>query len=78
MCTPTTGPVLCVNSFATEDEAVEVANASPYGLAHAVLSRDTVRSRRVAVQLRAGVVYENCSQVLLMLTRNQELRKFSI
>lgn len=57
------GPVLSVRSFSTEDEAVNMANASPYGLAHAVMTTDEARLDRVASRLRAGVVYRNCSQV---------------
>ena len=56
-------PVLSVRSFATEDEAVAAANCSPYGLAHAVMTRDQARLDRVASRLKAGVVYRNCSQV---------------
>ena len=57
------GPVLAVRTFETEREAVAAANDSPYGLAHAVVTQDPDRLARVAGQLRAGVVYENCSQM---------------
>ena len=57
------GPVLAVREFSTEREAVSLANDSPYGLAHAVLSADPERANRVGSGLRAGVVYQNCSQV---------------
>ena len=40
------GPVLCVRPFETEDEAVASANASAYGLAHAVFSADEQRCAR--------------------------------
>lgn len=56
------GPVLCVASFATEEEAVERANDSPYGLAAAVMSADQDRCQRVARALEAGIVWINCSQ----------------
>lgn len=56
------GPVLCVNPFDTEQEAIELANDSPYGLAAAVMSDDLDRCDRVAARLRAGVVWINCSQ----------------
>jgi len=56
------GPVLCVAPFSTEAEAVAAANASPFGLAGAVISADRERCRRVASQLEAGVVWVNCSQ----------------
>lgn len=57
------GPVLSVRAFHDEQEAINLANSSPYGLAHAVCTDDRARCSRVAAQLRAGVVYENCSQV---------------
>ena len=56
------GPVLCVATFKSEDEAVERANDSPYGLAAAVMSADTARCERVARALEAGIVWINCSQ----------------
>ncbi len=56
------GPVLCVATFANEDEAVRRANDSPYGLAAAVMSADTARCERVARDLEAGIVWINCSQ----------------
>jgi betaine-aldehyde dehydrogenase len=56
------GPVLCVATFRTEEEAVERANDSPYGLAAAVMSADQDRCQRVARALEAGIVWINCSQ----------------
>lgn len=56
------GPVVCLNSFETEAEAIEVANDSPFGLAAAVMSNDLDRCDRVAAKLRAGIVWINCSQ----------------
>jgi len=56
------GPVLCVREFATEEEAVAAANASDYGLAAAVMSADEDRCRRLAKQLRAGIIWTNCCQ----------------
>lgn len=58
------GPVLAIRSFSTDEEAVRLANDTPYGLANAVYSRDYRRCKRVASQLKSGVVWENCSQVL--------------
>ena len=56
------GPVLCVRSFTSEEEAVEAANNSRFGLAATVLSDDDEQCRRIANQLEAGMVWVNCSQ----------------
>ena len=54
------GPVLSVIGFATLEEAVRIGNASRYGLAAAVWTRDLTAAHRAARALRAGVVYVNC------------------
>jgi betaine-aldehyde dehydrogenase len=56
------GPVVCVNPFDSEEEALALANDSPYGLAGAVMSDDLERCERVASKLRAGIIWINCSQ----------------
>ncbi|WP_376770844.1 aldehyde dehydrogenase family protein [Streptomyces lonarensis] len=53
------GPVLTVETFRTEEEAVALANDTEYGLAGAVFSADTARARRVAGRLRHGTVWIN-------------------
>ncbi|WP_093837270.1 aldehyde dehydrogenase family protein [Streptomyces aidingensis] len=53
------GPVLTVETFRTEDEAVALANDTEYGLAGAVFSADTARARRIAGRLRHGTVWIN-------------------
>ncbi|CAL9505190.1 Betaine aldehyde dehydrogenase [Streptomyces sp. enrichment culture] len=53
------GPVLTVETFRTEDEAVALANDTEYGLAGAVFSADTARARRIAARLRHGTVWIN-------------------
>ena len=56
------GPVVCVKSFSTEEEAIRLANDSRFGLAAAVMSKDKERCERVARAFRAGIVWINCSQ----------------
>ena len=53
------GPVLSIIGYASEDEAVGIANDTDYGLAAYVQSGDILRARRVASQLRAGQVVIN-------------------
>lgn len=56
------GPVLCVKTFATEEEATQLANDTHYGLGAAVVSNDLERCERLTKVLQAGVVWVNCSQ----------------
>ncbi|CAG9274327.1 3-succinoylsemialdehyde-pyridine dehydrogenase [Paraburkholderia unamae] len=53
------GPVLAILPFDTEEEAIAIANDTPYGLAAYVWSGDAARARRVAARLRAGSVQIN-------------------
>jgi betaine-aldehyde dehydrogenase len=55
----TFGPILTIERFGTEDEAVALANGTDYGLAGAVWSNDTARAHRVAGALRHGTVWIN-------------------
>ena len=53
------GPVLAMIPFDTEDEAVRLANDTPYGLAAYLSTEDEARANRVARRLRAGMVHIN-------------------
>ncbi|MBA2925252.1 aldehyde dehydrogenase family protein [Pseudomonas sp. P7] len=58
------GPVLCVRSFATEDEAIALANDSDFGLVASVVGTDVESAERVANALQAGLVWINAPQVI--------------
>jgi betaine-aldehyde dehydrogenase len=58
------GPVLCVRTFATEAQAIALANDSDFGLAAGIISADTARARRVARLLDAGHIWINSLQVV--------------
>ncbi len=53
------GPVLSIIGYDTEDEAVEIANDTPFGLAGFVQGKDLDKARRIANRIRAGRVYLN-------------------
>lgn len=58
------GPVLTVQPFDTEDEAIWLANDTPYGLAAGLQTTNVTRAHRVAAALQAGLVWVNSWGVL--------------
>ncbi|CAL0330153.1 unnamed protein product [Lupinus luteus] len=56
------GPVLCVKTFSTEEEAIDLANDTIYGLGSAVISNDLERCDRLTKAFKAGITWINCSQ----------------
>jgi len=55
------GPVVLVNTFKTEEEAIHRANDTEYALSAAVFTQDVNRAMRVAKKLQAGTVQVNCT-----------------
>jgi acyl-CoA reductase-like NAD-dependent aldehyde dehydrogenase len=53
------GPIACVMRYGSEDEAVEIANGTAYGLTAAICTRDVERATRMARRLEAGMVFVN-------------------
>ena len=54
------GPVLTLQTFSTEEEAIALANGTEFGLAGVIVSGDRGQAERVAEQLVAGTVWVNC------------------
>ena len=57
------GPVVTLHRFKTEEEAIALANGTPYGLASVVWTRSLDRAHRVAANLQAGITWVNCWMV---------------
>ena len=53
------GPVLVIIPFENEEEAIEIANDTPYGLAAYVQTGSALRAERVSERLRAGAIHVN-------------------
>lgn len=54
------GPVVTIAPFDTEEEALEMANSTMYGLASVVWTENLTRAHRVAEKIHAGIVWINC------------------
>lgn len=53
------GPVVTIQSFKTEDEALALANTSDYGLAATIWTQDITRANRVAMKVQSGIIWVN-------------------
>ena len=54
------GPVVTIQPFDSEDEAIENANSTKYGLAASIFTNDLKKAHRVAGNLETGIVWINC------------------
>ena len=54
------GPVVTITPFDTEEEALEMANGTSYGLSATVWTKDVAKANRMAEKLQAGIVWVNC------------------
>jgi aminomuconate-semialdehyde/2-hydroxymuconate-6-semialdehyde dehydrogenase len=54
------GPVVTLQPFSTEEEALQLANTSDYGLSATIWTQDISRANRIAAQVQSGIVWVNC------------------
>ncbi|MBA3827866.1 MAG: aldehyde dehydrogenase [Taibaiella sp.] len=54
------GPVVTLQSFKTEEEALMLANTSDYGLAATIWTQDVSRANRMAMKVHSGIIWVNC------------------
>lgn len=54
------GPVITLQSFKTEEEVLQLANATSYGLAATIWTQDISRANRVAAKVESGIIWVNC------------------
>jgi aminomuconate-semialdehyde/2-hydroxymuconate-6-semialdehyde dehydrogenase len=54
------GPVVTLQSFKTEEEALMLANTSDYGLSATIWTQDVTRANRVAASVHSGIIWVNC------------------
>ncbi|MBL0357403.1 MAG: aldehyde dehydrogenase [Chitinophagaceae bacterium] len=54
------GPVVTLQSFETEEAALQLANATNYGLACSIWTQDTGKANRMAIKVQSGIIWINC------------------
>jgi aminomuconate-semialdehyde/2-hydroxymuconate-6-semialdehyde dehydrogenase len=54
------GPVVTLQPFETEDEALQLANATGYGLSATIWTQDISRANRIAAKIQSGIIWVNC------------------
>lgn len=54
------GPVVTLQSFRTEEEALQLANATQYGLAASIWTNDISKANRMAAKVESGIIWINC------------------
>ncbi|MEP7319415.1 MAG: aldehyde dehydrogenase [Panacibacter sp.] len=54
------GPVVTLQSFETEEEALQIANATSYGLAATIWTQDISKANRIAMKVQSGIIWINC------------------
>jgi len=54
------GPVVTLQSFETEDEALQLANTTGYGLSATIWTQDISRANRIAAKIQSGIIWVNC------------------
>lgn len=54
------GPVVTLMPFDTEEEVIQYANSTPYGLSATIWTENLTRAHRVAVQIKSGIIWINC------------------
>lgn len=60
VCEEVFGPVLTMQTFSSDDEAIDIANGTQFGLAACVATGDRARAERITSQLVAGTIWVNC------------------
>ena len=54
------GPVVTIESFHTEAEAIDAANSTPYGLSASLWTENLKRAHRVSAEIKSGIIWVNC------------------